>query len=173
MKGMIIVKAHRCLGCKACEIACAVEHSASRDLYEAIRESPTPSPRVDVAQGEGFVVPLQCRQCEDAPCIEICPTKALARADADSPVIVDQDLCIGCKWCVIACPFGVITVDEKSRTVVKCDQCFERLERGEKPACVSSCPTGALEFKTIDEILAEKREAFLVQIERSSGGDDK
>ena len=173
MKGMIVVKAHRCLGCKSCEVACAVEHSKSKDLYQAIHESPAPSARVDVAIGEGFVIPLQCRQCEDAPCMEICPTEALNRADQDSPVMVDHDLCIGCKWCVLACPFGVITVDEKSRTVVKCDQCFERLERGELPACVSSCPTGALEFKTMDEIVAEKREAFLVQIERGAVGDKK
>ena len=173
MKGMIVVRAHRCLGCKSCEIACAVEHSRSRDLYQAIQESPRPSARVDVAVGGGFVVPLQCRQCEDAPCVEICPTKALCRADSESPVVIEHDLCIGCKWCVLACPFGVIYLDDKARTIIKCDQCFERLERGEKPACVSACPTGALLFRTLDEILEEKREAYLVTIQRSAGGDGR
>jgi carbon-monoxide dehydrogenase iron sulfur subunit len=128
---------------------------------------------VDVAQGEGFVVPLQCRQCEDAPCIKICPTNALFRADDESPVVIDHDLCIGCKWCVIVCPFGVITLDEKSRTIVKCDQCFERLKRNELPACVVSCPTGALEFKTLEGVVAEKRREFLVRIECGPEGDDR
>ncbi|MCX8053609.1 MAG: 4Fe-4S binding protein [Armatimonadetes bacterium] len=173
MKGMLVVRVERCLGCKSCETACAVEHSKSKNLYDAIHETPTPRARVNVANGEGFVVPLQCRQCEDAPCVEICPTKSLRRADQDSPVIIDHDLCIGCKWCLIACPFGVIALDERSRTVVKCDQCFERLERGELPACVSACPTRALSFETVEEILMAKRERFLVKIGRGLDGENK
>jgi carbon-monoxide dehydrogenase iron sulfur subunit len=173
MKGMIVVQADKCLGCKACEMACAVEHSESKDLFQAIHESPSPVSRVGVAQGDGFVVPLQCRQCEEAPCIEICPTNALHREGTESPVIIDHDTCIGCMWCIMVCPFGVIRLDEYSRTLIKCDQCFERLEQGERPACVSACPTGALAFKTVDEIIAEKREAFLVQIERSTTGESE
>ena len=173
MKGILVVKAHRCLGCKACEIACAIEHSQSRNLYDAISEYPTPRSRVNVKRGESFVAPLQCRQCEDAPCVTVCPSKALLRADQDSPVMIEQDLCIGCKWCVLACPFGVISIDDESRTVIKCDQCFERLQHGELPACVSSCPTGALEFKSLDEIVKEKREAFLHKIEGCLGGEKK
>ena len=173
MKGMLVVRAHRCLGCKACEIACAVEHSKSKNLYEAIHETPLPSPRVGVAVGETFIAPLQCRQCEDAPCVTICPTNALRRADQDSPVVIEHDLCIGCKWCILACPFGVITLDDKSKTIIKCDQCFERLQREDLPACVSACPTGALQFKTIYEVIEEKRGAFLSRIERGFGGDEK
>jgi len=173
MKGMIVVRTTRCLGCKSCEMACAVEHSGSRDLYQAIHETPTPSARVSVEQGASFVVPLQCRQCEDAPCVEVCPTNALRRPDKDSPVTIDHELCIGCKWCILACPFGVISMDANARTVIKCDQCFERAQRGELPACVQACPTGALQFKTLEEVMAEKREAFLVQIERGFGGENK
>ena len=173
MKGILVVEAHKCLGCKSCELACAVEHSKTRDLYEAIDEYPPPVARVHVAQGDGFVVPLQCRQCEDAPCVAVCPTEALVRADQDSPVVIDQDRCIGCKWCVIACPFGVITLDSRSRGIVKCDQCFERLERGDLPACVTACPTHALEYKSLDEVVAEKRGAFLLQIESGLAGGKK
>lgn len=171
MKGMIVVRVDRCLGCKSCEMACAVEHSESKDLYKAIHEAPRPRARVSVQQGAGFAVPLQCRHCEDAPCIEICPTNALNRADKDSPVIIDHDLCIGCKWCILACPFGVIYLDEENRIIAKCDQCFERVGRGEKPACVTACPTGTLKFKTMKEVLAEKRKASLVQIEKGFGGE--
>lgn len=167
MLSMLVVKVDRCLGCKSCELACAVEHSASKDLYEAIKESPAPRSRVSVGQGEGFAVPLQCRQCESAPCVAICPTRALARTSPETPVMLDHDACIGCKWCILACPFGVITLDERGRTIVKCDQCFERVQRGELPACVQACPTGALLYETLDEILAGKREASLVQIRRS------
>ena len=91
MKSMIVVKVDQCLGCKSCEMACAVRHSASQDLRQAIRETPSPRARVRVEQGAGFVVPLQCRQCEDAPCVEICPTAALRRADRDSPIVIDHD----------------------------------------------------------------------------------
>jgi len=172
MKAMIVVKVDRCLGCRTCEVACAVEHSASKELFQAIHESPAPRARVSVEQGAGFAVPLQCRQCEDAPCVEVCPTGALRRADKNSPVLVDHDLCIGCRWCIQVCPFGVISLDEERRTVVKCDQCFERLEKGLMPACVSACPTGALELKSIEDVLAEKRRASLVQIERSLAADE-
>ena len=127
--------------------------------------------RANVSQSETFAIPLQCRQCEDAPCVSICMTKALYREGNDSPVMIDHDLCIGCKYCVIACPFGVIRIDEKARTVIKCDQCFERLSQGELPACVTACPTSALEFKSIDEVIEEKREAFLVQIEANKTGE--
>jgi len=171
VKSMLVVKVDRCLGCRSCELACAVEHSASRDLYEAIHETPGPRARVRVSQGATFAIPLQCRQCADAPCVAICPTSALHRADEDSPVFIDHARCIGCTWCVLACPFGVITLDAKGRTIIKCDQCFERVEHGELPACVSACPTGALEFKALEDVVAEKREACLLQIEDSLSGD--
>ena len=134
MKGMIVVKVGRCLGCKSCELACAVEHSQSRDLYQAINQEVLPKTRVKVEQGRDFVIPLQCRHCEDAPCLKVCPTKALSRHDTDSPVVIDQDMCIGCKWCILACPFGVIDLDSEGRTITKCDQCFQRVQDGQLPA---------------------------------------
>jgi carbon-monoxide dehydrogenase iron sulfur subunit len=136
-------------------------------------ESPAPMARLKVARGMSFAVPLQCLQCEDAPCVEICATKALHRADPNSPVVIEHELCIGCKCCLLACPFGVIRLDRQGRSIIKCDQCLDRVERGEQPACVSACPTGALGFRILEEILAEKQEAYLVQIERSRGGAQK
>lgn len=173
MKGMIVVKVAQCVGCKSCEIACAVEHSDSQELLTAILENPAPVARVSVQQGEGFAIPLQCRQCENAPCIAVCPTQALHRENPDSPVLLEDDLCIGCKWCVLACPFGVINLDSRHHAIIKCDQCFERLQRGEQPSCVVSCPTAALEFKSQDEVLNEKRELYLIQIGNSLNGGEK
>lgn len=172
MKGMIVVTPERCMGCSGCEVACAIEHSQSKRLVDAIHERPAPCSRVMVEQGRTFAVPLQCRQCEDAPCVAVCPTQALFRHDTDSPVVLDKDLCIGCKNCVLACPFGVIRMDERSHAIIKCDQCFERLQRHELPACVEACPIGALEFRTLDSAVTAKREAYLVQIEREGGSED-
>jgi carbon-monoxide dehydrogenase iron sulfur subunit len=168
MKGMLVVKIDRCLGCKTCELACAVEHSQSKDLQQAIHESPQPRSRVKVEQGASFAVPRRCRHCEDAPCIPACPTEALKRENKDSPVIIDEDLCIGCGKCVRECPFGVISLDKANRLVTKCDLCYERVERGELPACVCACPTQALEFRDTEEAGAGKRKASLVRIERAT-----
>lgn len=173
MKGMIVIKARNCLACKACEIACSVEHSQSKNLILAIQESPLPCTRVGVEKGGGFTIPLQCRQCEDAPCAAVCPTKALARPERNSPVLIDDDLCIGCQWCVLACPFGVIRFDDDNHAIIKCDQCFERVQQGELPACVAACPTGGLEFRSLAELLEEKRQAFLVKIEAGICGEDQ
>ena len=167
MKGIIVVKPQQCVGCKACELACAVEHSESKSLLPSMDEKKTPQTRIQIVKGEGNNVPIQCRHCAKPPCVPACPTKALFRKDQESPVVVDQSLCIGCKKCVLACPFGAIRLDETTHELIKCDQCFERLKRGEPPACTESCLTKALEFKSIDEIVEKKRSAFLVMIERS------
>jgi len=104
----IMVNIEKCLACKSCEIACAVAHSKSRILEEAIAERPTPQRRVTVEAAGELSVPLQCRHCEDAPCISVCPTAAIDRHEADGPVLIEQDRCIGCKFCLMVCPFGVM-----------------------------------------------------------------
>ena len=168
MKGIIVVKVDRCLGCKSCEIACAVERSRSKVLSEAIHEHPAPPKGIWVEKGNTFVTPLQCRQCEDAPCAAACISGALFRDDRQSPVLIDGGLCVGCQLCVLACPFGVIRMDDDLHAIIKCDQCSQRVSDGETPACVASCLTGALEFKRIEDVLQEKKEAYLLTIERSA-----
>ncbi|NOY83144.1 MAG: 4Fe-4S dicluster domain-containing protein [Kiritimatiellaeota bacterium] len=168
MKSLLVVRPDRCLGCRSCELACGVAHSKSKTLIDAIREDPLPKVRVWVEKGAAFSTPLQCRHCEQAPCVEICPTMALRRRDSDSPVVLDGERCIGCRWCLLACPFGVIRMDGKNGAVVKCDLCTERLAAGELPACVESCHTGALAFEAVQDVPRNKREAFLLQIERAT-----
>ena len=170
MDKILVVHVEKCLACRSCEIECAVAHSASKDLFVAVSERPVPRSRVSVEGVSGLAMPLQCRHCEDAPCITICPTKAIIRADANQPISLESEKCIGCKWCILVCPFGVITLDADSRVAVKCDLCVERLSRGELPACVAACPSGALEFKSVTEVVSEKRKAsaqkFLTEIGR-------
>lgn len=153
----IMVNIEKCLACKSCEIACAVAHSKSRVLEEAIAERPTPQKRVTIEAAGELSVPLQCRHCEDAPCITVCPTVAIHRHEADGPVLIEQDRCIGCKFCLMVCPFGVIDVSTDGKVAVKCDLCIERTKAGQEPACVEACPTGALKLVDEKELAAQKR----------------
>lgn len=178
MAKRIVVNVDKCLACKSCELACALAHSQSEVLSEAVAESPRPQRRVTVEAAGGFAVPLQCRHCEDAPCITICPTEAIHRCGPEGPVLVDQDRCIGCNFCLMVCPFGVIEVSNDGKAVVKCDLCLERTKTGEPPACVAGCPTGALKFEEVSKRPAEQRRAAARQVaeaateaQRISGGE--
>jgi len=157
VRKIIVVDVARCLGCKRCELECAVAHSESEDLYTAIKETPRPRARVDLEWVSGYSVPLQCRHCEDAPCVTVCPTGAVSRDDPNAPVTVDGERCIGCRACILVCPFGSIRLDEEGRATIKCDLCVRRLKRGEEPACVRACLTGALRFVEESEVVKEKR----------------
>jgi len=158
MKKMIYLDIRKCLGCKSCVFACAVEHSTSKNKMEAISENPRPKARIHMVVAEGTAIPLQCRHCEDAPCVAICPTGAIEKLGPQEPVIIHQKQCIGCKFCMVACPFGVISLSAEGKAALKCDRCIERQKGGKIPACVEACPTGALKFLSMDEINAKKRE---------------
>ncbi len=166
MKGVLVVRADRCTGCKSCEVACAIEHSRSKTLVGAIAENPAPCSRVTVVRRAGLSVPHQCRQCMNAKCMAACPPKALYRKDNDSPVLLDEALCDRCGKCVPACPFKAIRLDAPSNRIVKCDQCAHRLDRGERPACVEACPVQALAFKPMSEVEPDRKRSFLVVNER-------
>ena len=163
MSKTIVTDIEKCVACKGCEIACALEHSASKRLEEAVRESPAPQSRVAVLANDRYSVPLQCRHCEDAPCIFVCPTLAMHRQAVGSPVLIDRDKCIGCRACLVACPFGAIDMARDGRAVVKCDLCLERSLRGEQPACVESCPTGAMRLCETEDLNLERRRQVAAQ----------
>ncbi|MGQ9573725.1 MAG: 4Fe-4S dicluster domain-containing protein [Thermoguttaceae bacterium] len=153
----IVADPRRCMACRACELACAVAHSTTEDLIEALFQQGA-KPRIYIESAEGLAVPLQCRHCEEAPCVRVCPSGALWRPEPGGPVLVQQDKCIGCTFCVQVCPFGVIRVsrmaaatEQEAPRVIKCDLCAGRLAKGLQPACVASCPVGALSFEEVDE----------------------
>ena len=146
MKGMIVVRVDRCLGCKSCEIACAIAHSSTKDLNSLVSLAEKPGYRIYVEAYEHTAIPVHCNHCDDAPCILACPTGAIHREGEKGPVLLDNNRCIGCKMCVQACPFGVITSRIEGNGVLKCDLCVERLAEGQEPACVAACPTHALIF---------------------------
>jgi carbon-monoxide dehydrogenase iron sulfur subunit len=162
----IVADPLKCLACRTCELACAVAHAESEDLVQALAAGARP--RVSVEAAGQMAVPLQCRHCDDAPCVQVCPTAALSRACGQSPVLVDQGRCIGCEFCVQVCPFGVIHLAADRKVIVKCDLCVARLAQGLAPACVASCPVGALAFAEIQEDATRRRRQTAIRL---AGGE--
>ena len=153
----IFVKIDKCVGCHTCEIACAVEHSSSKQLLTSMAEPVKPGRRLHVEAAASFSVPVLCRHCEDAPCAAVCPTGATYRDEASQLVLQDPPKCIGCLLCVQACPFGMMGRRAESRIAVKCDRCPDR----QRPACVDACPTKALVYADSDAHAKAKRKAVV------------
>ncbi len=145
-------------------MACAAAHTKSGDLVVALQEEEGLTPRVSVVGAGEMAVPLQCRHCEDAPCVSVCPTGALQKPEAEGPVVMDSAVCIGCKSCILVCPFGVISLSPDGKAIVKCDLCVDRVEAGREPACVEACPTGALSLRQVADIAREMRERAAAEL---------
>ncbi len=168
MKGLIVVDVKKCVGCRSCEIGCAVEHSKTKQLFSAISEQPLPQSRVVVESSDHRNLPLQCRHCQEPPCLNVCPTKAITKEDAGEAVLIDSDLCIGCKSCILVCPFGAVALSLDHKAILKCDFCMERTSKGQIPACVCSCPTNALQYTSVEQLTKEKRREFMVEFLKGS-----
>ncbi len=156
----ITIDISKCTGCKSCEIACRVEHSLSKNLFQAIFQERLPQKRVFVETNDNYKVPIQCRNCEESPCITACMTGAMYR-DSRGFAICDESKCIGCFMCVMVCPFGVINISKYEKKVLKCDRCPDR----DVPACVNACPTGALKFEDVEDFVISKRKGFVNNIQ--------
>ncbi|EEB72947.2 4Fe-4S dicluster domain-containing protein [Thermococcus sp. AM4] len=152
----VYIDPSKCMGCRACEMACAIEHSMSKTLFGAIQEKPKPKPRLKVVVADFFNVPMRCQHCEDAPCMKACPTGAISKTE-EGFVVLNPNMCIGCLMCVMACPFGHPKYEPEYKVVLKCDSCVERIREGKLPACVEACPTGAMKFGRLSDILDEVR----------------
>jgi carbon-monoxide dehydrogenase iron sulfur subunit len=139
----IFVRLDRCMGCRSCEIACAVEHSADKSLFAAVNETPSPRKRLYVEQAGQQRIPMVCRHCEDAPCVLVCRTGAMQQDATTKIVTRDAERCVGCWMCAMVCPYGVIGRHKERRVALKCDRCPDR----ERPACVDACPTRTLIFE--------------------------
>ncbi|MBN2119787.1 MAG: 4Fe-4S dicluster domain-containing protein [Candidatus Omnitrophica bacterium] len=137
----------RCVGCKSCEIACAVAHSQEKNVFLAIREEPRPKKRVFVQVTKEGSYPLQCRHCDEPACVLACMSAAITRDERTGMVTIDKDRCVGCGMCIMSCPFGALIMDKDKKVSLKCDFCIETAE----PACVQACPTGCLFLGTLEE----------------------
>jgi carbon-monoxide dehydrogenase iron sulfur subunit len=166
----VFVDIERCTACKACEIACAVEHSTSKSLFGAIFERPVPQKRVHVEPAYAYAYPVRCLHCGDAPCIAACPNGAMSRDAATGTVLVAEDRCQGCFMCAMVCPFGAISVHTSKRTAIKCDRCPDRVSAGLDPACVDACPTHAMAFGEEEDLVSEKRLSTAARVAAAVSG---
>ncbi|MDR3410332.1 MAG: 4Fe-4S dicluster domain-containing protein [Formivibrio sp.] len=149
MNRFVIAEPNKCIGCRTCEVACVMAHQSGEE--EMTLQSF--QPRLTVVRNGKVTTPILCRHCDDAPCAKACPVNAIVFSH-DS-VQVMQELCLGCKTCVVACPYGAMNIvqvpaEPMPGTFVshrmkseaqKCDLC---IGRAEGPACVTVCPTKAL-----------------------------
>jgi Fe-S-cluster-containing dehydrogenase component/formate-dependent nitrite reductase membrane component NrfD len=154
----------KCIGCHACTIACKAEHDipvgVNRCWVKTVEKGSFPETR-------RFFFPVLCNQCDDAPCVRICPTSALFRR-RDGIVDLHGDSCIGCRACMEACPYDQLFIDPNTRTAEKCNFCANRVENKLLPACVSVCPTECRIFGDLDDPASEvsrivQHEAFMLR----------
>jgi len=144
MEKVLMINHQKCTGCRLCELVCSVMHDGV--------SNPTRS-RIKVVkwESEGLYVPMSCQQCEDAPCLNVCPVKAISRDQDYGFVAVDYEICIGCRSCVAVCPFGAMNYNVIDKKVFKCDLC------GGNPQCVRFCEEKAVDYVDADRVGNFKR----------------
>jgi Fe-S-cluster-containing dehydrogenase component len=146
MKGFLL-DLNRCTGCHACRLACSIENGLGEG--KSWRKIFTFNPQ-RIPDVPGFHLSLACQHCAEPACMTGCPALAYSKDSATGAVLLNGDLCIGCRYCGWACPFDAPSYDPARGTVSKCTLCHQRLVNGETPACTSLCPTGALQFGELD-----------------------
>lgn len=155
---LIRLDVKRCIGCKACEVQCQVKNRTPAAIRPALlvtagllRQNQT------LELSAGF---RPCFHCETPWCVAACPVKAMVKRQSDGIVHVIKDLCVGCRACVLACPWKVPQWDEACGKVIKCDGCMDRVDQGQEPACVAGCTTHALSFASANDNVRRVRSAY-------------
>jgi Fe-S-cluster-containing dehydrogenase component len=158
-----LIDVDKCIGCGSCVRACKAENGVPDGYFRTWVERYLVAPEgshVDSPNGgldgfppvqpafeptRAFFVPKLCNHCKETPCVQVCPVGASYRT-RDGVILVDHQRCIGCGYCVQACPFGSRFISPLTHTAEKCTWCYHRITKGLKPACVTVCPTGTRQF---------------------------
>ena len=147
MAKTLYIDYQKCTGCRLCELVCAVFH-------DGISNPARSRIKVMKWEAEGLYIPMSCQQCQDAPCMNVCPVKAISRDEELGRLFIDYDVCIGCRSCVAVCPFGAMNFNIKDKQVFKCDLCDG------DPQCVRFCEEKAIDFLEVDDVsIYKKRDA--------------
>jgi Fe-S-cluster-containing dehydrogenase component len=152
----------KCIGCHSCEVAC----KSAKNLPEGPRPCSVVEvgPRLLGGLVKTAYVFMSCYHCNAPWCVAACPTGAMRRRTEDGIVFVDSCLCVGCRACIAACPWGAPQYNPETDTAVKCDLCMNRLDKGERPACVTVCTTQCLSFGTSANMPQVRRERYARKI---------
>jgi len=152
MQAGFIFDANKCVGCQACQIACSIENDLAPEI--SWRQVLTVNPN-HIDSLPHFHLSVACNHCEYAVCIDQCPAKAITKDAANGVITIAGDKCLGCKYCSWVCPYDAPTFDRAAKVMTKCTLCSHRLKDGLNPACVSICPTDALQFDNIAPMPAD------------------
>jgi Fe-S-cluster-containing dehydrogenase component len=145
----IVINVDRCSGCFGCEIACKMENSVA--LGQRWSKVLTVGPIGEYPDMTRYAMPSMCQQCQNAPCVNVCPTGASYRDSTTDIVLINKEKCIGCKYCMMACPYGVRSWNSSEKCIEKCTLCGQLTSAGKLPACVKSCATGARFYGDLDD----------------------
>lgn len=150
------VDLNRCVGCNACMVACKAENEVPDGVFRLtvheLEMGTFPEPETEFRHD-------QCRHCDNAPCVSVCPTRA-SYTDENGFVRIDCSKCIGCKACMVACPYDARFNNPDGGYADKCTFCIHRVKEEKEPACVKTCPTGARIFGDLDDPKSDIRQAI-------------
>ncbi len=159
MRKCLVIDLDRCSGCDSCVVACKLENDVDLGTYwnRVAAVGPTGT-HPDI---EMYWLPVQCQQCENPACVHVCPTGASYRDQKTGVVLIDKAKCIGCQYCMMACPYGVRSFDEAEGVVEKCTLCSHLTADGEGlPACVHNCCCGARYYGDLDDPSSDAAKAL-------------
>lgn len=164
MRNCLVVDLDRCTGCDTCVVSCKYENGL--DLVVCWNRVGVVGPTGDFPDVEQYYLPVQCQQCENPQCVKVCPTGASYRDEKTGVVLIDKSKCIGCQYCMMACPYDVRIYREDAHVVEKCTLCSQRTVQGEAPACVVNCCAGARLYGDLDDPTSDVSKAIA-----AAGGD--
>ncbi|NQU87968.1 MAG: dimethylsulfoxide reductase subunit B [Mariniphaga sp.] len=145
-----------CSGCKTCQVACKDKNDLAvgirwRRVYEITGGSWEKENDAWISKISSYFLSMSCNHCAEPICLNTCPTAAIIKRD-DGIVLIDPERCMGCRYCEWACPYGALQYDNKKGQMGKCDLCFDYLEEGKQPSCVTSCPMRVLDFGKLEDL---------------------
>ena len=144
----MVIDPDRCVDCKACMVACTSENAVPVGQHRNWVDSTTGGTFPELRMR---IEPEQCHHCDDPPCVQVCPTGASRVSETGGIVIIEKSDCIGCRYCMQACPYDARSYNEELGVVDKCTFCSHRILTGRDPACVETCPTNTRVFGDIDD----------------------